>query len=81
MGEIRLRRAEWGKQRPLVEVVSYCLMPNHYHLLLKEIVPGGISKFMQKLGSGYTVYRNIRSKSVGRIFQGQYRGKTVSDER
>ena len=73
-------REEWGEQRPLVEIVAYCLMPNHYHLLLREIVSGGISKFMQKIGTGYTMYLNAKSGEVGRIFQGQYKGKTITDE-
>lgn len=72
---------EWGQQRPLVEIISYSLMPNHFHLLLREIAPGGISKFMKKLGVGYTIYRNQKSGEVGRVFQGQYKGKTVTDEK
>jgi putative transposase len=72
---------EWGQQKPLVEIVSYCLMPNHYHLLLREIVSGGISKFMKKIGGGYTVYQNTKNKESGRVFQGQYKGKTVNGEK
>jgi len=74
-------QAEWGPQKPLVEIVAYHLSPNHYHLLLKEINPGGISKFMKKMGAGYTVYQNIKRGETGRIFQGQYRGKTINDEK
>lgn len=74
-------RQEWGEQQPLTEIISYDLSPNHYHLFLKEIIPGGISKFMQKIGAGYTVYRNLKSHETGRIFQGKYRGKTVKDEK
>jgi len=74
-------REEWGKQQPLVEIIAYCLMPNHFHLVLREIVPGGVSKFMRKLGIGYTMYRNAKNKEVGRIFQGQYKGKTIKDDR
>jgi putative transposase len=73
-------RVEWGEQQPLVEIVSYCLMPNHFHLLMREIIAGGISKFMRKLGVGYTMYRNEKNKEVGRIFQGQYKGKTINGE-
>lgn len=72
---------EWGEQKPLVEIISYHLAPNHYHLLLREIIPGGISKFMKKLGAGYTVYQNAKSGEVGRVFQGQYKGKTITDEK
>jgi putative transposase len=73
-------RQSWGEQRPLIEIISYDLSPNHFHLLLREIIPGGISKFMKKLGIGYTMYRNVKSGEVGRVFQGQYKGKTVTDE-
>jgi len=73
-------RQEWGEPQPLTEIVSYHLSPNHFHLLLKEIIPGGISKFMKKVGGGYTVYRNIKSGEVGKVFQGKYRGKTINDE-
>jgi hypothetical protein len=72
---------DWGEPRPLTEIISYHLSPNHYHLLLREIIPGGISKFMKKLGGGYTVYRNTKSSEVGKIFQGRYRGKTINDEK
>jgi putative transposase len=71
---------EWGQPQPLVEIVSYCLMPNHFHLLLREITTGGISKFMKKVGAGYTVYQNSKKEETGRLFQGQYKGKTIQDE-
>jgi len=67
-------------QKPIVNIVSYCLMPNHFHLLLKEIVAGGITAFMRKLGTGFTNYSNIRYKESGRIFQGAYKAKCVTDK-
>jgi len=71
---------EWGDPRPLTEIVSFHLSPNHFHLLLKEIIKGGVSKLMKKLGAGYAVYRNFKDKRVGTIFQGGYKGKKVTDE-
>lgn len=50
----------WPEKDSLVKILCYCLMPNHFHLLLKEIRKGGISKFMQKLGIGYTNYFNLK---------------------
>ena len=47
---------------PLVAVVCYCLSPNHFHFVLKQLVDGGIAKFMQKLQGGYTYYFNINMK-------------------
>ena len=89
-GADRLNKAEsvfetgwppnWPKKDPLVKILCYCLMPNHFHLLLKEIREGGISKFMQKLGIGYTNYFNFKHQEVGRVFQGSYKAKLVDKE-
>ena len=70
----------WPEKDPLVKILSYCLMPNHFHLLLKEIREGGISKFMQKLGIGYTNYFNLKYQEVGKVFQGAYKAKLVNEE-
>jgi putative transposase len=70
----------WPAQKPLVRIVSYALMPNHYHLLLQEITEGGISIFMKKLGNGLTGYINIKYNEAGKIFQGSYKAKTVKNE-
>jgi putative transposase len=69
--------SEWPEHNPLVKILCFCLMPNHFHLLLKEIVKGGISKFMLKLGTGFTNYLNIKYGEVGRVFQGPYKAKTI----
>lgn len=71
----------WPSPKPLVKILSYCLMPNHFHLLLKEITKGGISKFMKKFGDGFTNYTNLKYGEVGRVFQGAYKGKVVKDEK
>ena len=57
----------------LVEILAFCLMPNHYHLLLKQKSEGGIVQFMQKLGTGYTNYFNKKYKRVGGLFQGSFK--------
>ena len=66
---------------PLVEIIAYCLMPNHFHLLLREIEDGGISKFMQKLTTGYTMYFNKRRERNGALFQGRFKATHVADDR
>ncbi len=70
---------DWPEREPLVKILCYCLMPNHFHLLLQEIREGGISKFMQKLGIGYTNYFNLRHKETGKLFQGAYKGRTIKE--
>ena len=64
-------------RKPIVKIHGFCLMNNHYHLLLEEILEGGISKFMQKLGTGYTMYFNKKYERSGALFQGKYKFKHV----
>ncbi len=75
----RIRKPRKGKQ--LVDIVTYCLMPNHFHLLIREIEEGGISKFMQKLTTGYTMYFNKRNERNGSLFQGRFKATHVADDR
>lgn len=66
-----------GVAKKLVEIFCYCLMPNHYHLILKELVENGISKFMQKLNTGYTKYFNKKYSRSGHLFEGKYKHKEI----
>ncbi|OGD67006.1 hypothetical protein A2442_02630 [Candidatus Campbellbacteria bacterium RIFOXYC2_FULL_35_25] len=61
----------------LVEIICLCLNPNHYHLLIRQVSDGGISKFMHKLGSGYTTYFNEKNKRSGSLFQGTFKAVHV----
>lgn len=56
-----------------VDLVSFTLMPNHFHLILKEVVEGGISKYMQRILNSYTKYFNTRHEKIGHLFQGPYK--------
>jgi len=64
-----------------VDILTFVLMPNHYHLLLRQRVDGGISKFMQKLGTGYTMYFNEKHERSGALFQGRYKSVHIEDDR
>lgn len=66
-------------QEPVVDIVCYSLMPNHYHFLLRQISNGGVSKFMQKLGIGYTKYFNKRYDRTGVLFQGIFKARHISN--
>jgi len=72
----------WPPHKPLVKISGYKLKENHFHLLLKEIVKGGVSKFMKRLGDGYTKFFNLKYEEVGtgKVFQGSYRGRTQKDD-
>lgn len=60
-----------------VELISFCLMPNHFHLILREIQGGGISKFMQRLLNAYTKYFNICHRRNGHLFGGRFQAAHV----
>lgn len=64
----------------LVKIHSFCLMPNHYHLLLEQIQDGGIIQFMKKFGTGYTMYFNERYHRVGHLFQGRFKAILLEDD-
>ena len=66
---------------PLVDIAAYCLMPNHFHLLVRGIEDGDIGKFMQKLTTGYTMYFNKKNERTGTLFQGRYKATHVADDR
>ncbi len=64
----------------LVEVIAYSLLPNHYHLILKQLVDGGISEFMKRVGGGYTTYFNDKYKRSGSLFQGTFKRVLVNND-
>jgi len=61
----------------LVEILTFCLMPNHLHLLLRQLKNNGITAFMRKFGAGYPAYFNKRYDRVGHLFQGRFRAVSI----
>ena len=61
------------KRNMLVEILAFCLMSNHVHLLVRQFKDGGISKFMRKIGAGYSAYHNRKYRRAGHVFQGRYK--------
>jgi len=67
-------------REPIVKIHCSCLMPNHFHLVLEQKEEKGISKFMQKLGIGYTNYFNLRYERNGVLFQGKFKAVLISKD-
>lgn len=65
----------------LVDITAYCLMPNHFHLLIREKEVNGTSCFMQKLLTGYTMYFNRKYERTGTLFQGKFKASHVAEDR
>lgn len=64
----------------LVDIMAFVLMPNHYHILVQQKIDGGLSTFMQRLGTGYTLFFNEKYRRDGVLFQGKYKYKALETE-
>ena len=62
-----------------VQLSSFMLRPNHFHLLVKEVQEGGVAKYLQRLGNAYTKYFNTKYKQNGHLFQGPYRSVHIEN--
>jgi putative transposase len=64
----------------LVSIGAYCLMPNHFHLLIKEETENGISAFMLKILTGYSMYFNKKYKRTGSLFEGPFKATHLDSD-
>ncbi len=74
------RPAHWPERKAIVNIIGFCLLTNHFHLMLEEITEGGIARFMQRIGVGMAKRFNEKYKERGSLFQGSYRSKTIDNE-
>lgn len=63
-----------------INLLSYCLMPNHFHLLIRQLKPTSISDFMRSVCTAYGMYFNKKYKRVGPLFQGVFKAVDIRDE-
>jgi len=63
-----------------VEIIAYCLMPNHFHFLLKQAKTKGVSTFISKFTNSYTKYFNVKNKRNGPLFQGNFKAIRIETE-
>lgn len=73
------RPADWPQREPLVRILAWTLLTNHFHLLVEEIRERGTSKFMQRLSGSMSAHFNAKYHERGTIFQGSYRSRTISE--
>lgn len=64
----------------LIEVLAFCLMPNHLHLLVRQLKDGGIVKFMSKFGTGYGGYFNKKYNRIGHVFQNRFKAICIKTD-
>ncbi len=68
------------REQVLVSIGSWCIIPNHFHILFRQEVDGGITKFMRKLGVGYSMFFNIKYERQGALFGGPFKSKLIDGD-
>lgn len=65
---------------PKIQVLAYCLMPNHFHFLLKQLVDGGVTSYFRHLANSYSHYVSVKHKRVGPLFQGRFKNVLIESQ-
>lgn len=69
------------REGELVSIGAYCLMPNHFHILITPKIENGVSIFMQKLATAYSMYFNSKYARTGSLFEGKFKAEHVDNDR
>lgn len=64
----------------IVDIICYCLMPNHFHFILQQKKDGGITEFISKLSNSYTKYFNVKNERIGPLLQGEFKSVYVDTD-
>lgn len=72
--------SELDSSKKMIEIIAYCLMPNHFHLLIKQIREKGITEFMSKFLNSYTKYYNTKYNRVGALLQGMFKAVLIEND-
>lgn len=78
--EVGLPKIQRKAREMLVEILAFCLMDNHFHLLVRQKTDNGITEFMRKIGTGYTNYINKKYDRNGALFQGKFKSVHVEKD-
>lgn len=70
----------WGEKNPVVSILGFTIMPNHFHLILKEVTENGISNFMHKFSMGHSKFLNAKYDESGSLFEGTFKSKNLNTD-
>ncbi|MBI4262246.1 transposase [Candidatus Uhrbacteria bacterium] len=73
-------KKEGQTRTPLVNILSFCLIPNHFHMLIEPVVENGLTKFMHRLLMGYAKYFNKKYDRTGPLYDGAFKAIQISNE-
>ena len=79
--ELRNIGKDFDRGETIIDIGAYCLMPNHFHILVREKTDGGISKYMLKLMTSYSMYFNKKYKRTGKLYEGVFKSTHASSDR
>ncbi|MEK7086621.1 MAG: transposase [Patescibacteria group bacterium] len=74
-----VRPEHWPEREPLVHILAWTLLSNHFHFLIQEIREGGTAKFMQRFGGSLSMCFNLKYKEKGSLFQSAYHARAVDE--
>ncbi|TAL14690.1 hypothetical protein EPN95_02190 [Patescibacteria group bacterium] len=74
------RGADYPKLYDDIELLAYCLMPNHFHLLVYQINPGSMQNLMRRIMTSYSGYFNRKYRRSGPLFESRYRASMVTSD-
>ena len=66
--------------KELVDVLAFSLMPNHFHVVLREKSENGIVRYMRKVATAYSMYFNAKYQHSGVLFQGRFKSQHIDSE-
>mgnify|MGYP001588556120 FL=1 len=70
----------FDREETIVDVGAFCLMPNHFHILIHEKMKNGISTYMRKLLTGYSMYFNKKYKRTGKLYEGVFKSIHINKD-
>lgn len=76
--ELRNIRENFDRGKTIIDIGAYCLMPNHFHILVREKIENGVSRYIHKLMTSYSMYFNKKHKRTGKLYEGVFKSIHVN---
>jgi len=77
---VGIEKYQINLKKPLVSIINFCLMPNHFHFTLRQEKESGIRKFIQRLTNSFAHYFNIKYKNRGPLFEGNFKAVRIETD-
>jgi putative transposase len=78
--ELRNVGENFDRGETIIDIGAFCLMPNHFHVLVREKIKNGISTYMRKLLTSYSMYFNKKYKRTGKLYEGVFKSTYVNKD-